>query len=469
MTFETDDSVMLVEFTPKTTMWTKIQRRKKLWSLKREAASQICKLRESQIEDEESSRNGENPANLALRSKYFPSLSGNGLSVSISLHKTNFYTQMPSFKHFKDIMNDDLFKEAPADWHVIITDIVGSTQAIQAGAYADVNTIGAASISTVLHELGEEDFPFAFGGDGASLLIPQHCIGHVLEVLMRLQKLAKDNFDLELRVGHIPVKTLVDDGFKIEVAKHELCAGRCIAVFRGGGLSEAEARIKTNIEKYCVKGPDELGSIDLKNLKCRWNHIPSKRGKIMSLIVKASDTSVYSEVLEQLDRIYHGKLDEANPVNSELLTHKSLDQIYQDEARFHSTKTPSFYIRASEIFASVSIFNYKVDPIYFDAKHYANSQRSHADFQKFDDMLRMVIDCSDDQAGSIVALLKTEYDKGRLTYGTHISKRAIMTCYVEDESKDGGHIHFIDGDNGGYSVAAKQMKWQTSRANRVKH
>jgi hypothetical protein len=469
MTFETDDSVMLVEFTTKTTMWTKVQRQRQLWSLKRKAASQMCKLHETQIEDEASSRKGESPANLALQSKYFPSPSGNGLSVSISFHETNFYTQMPSFKHFKDIMNDDLFQEAPTDWHVIITDIVGSTQAIKAGAYSDVNTIGAASISTVLYELGEEEFPFAFGGDGASLLIPPHWIGHILEVLMRLQKLARDNFDLELRVGHMPVKTLVDDGFKIEVAKHELCAGRCIAVFRGGGLTEAEVRIKTNTEKYCVHGPDELGSIELKNLKCRWNHIPSKRGKIMSLIVKASDVSVYTEVLEELDKIYNGKLDEANPVNLELLTHKSINQIYQDETRFHSMKTPSLFYRATEMFASVSVFKYKVDPMYFDAKHYAHSQRSHADFQKFDDMLRMVIDCSDDQAGSIISLLKTEYDKGRLTYGTHISEKAIMTCYVEDETKDGGHIHFIDGDKGGYSVAAKQMKWQTRRANRAKH
>eukprot|EP00978_Attheya_sp_CCMP212_P006737 scaffold15609_cov55-Attheya_sp.AAC.6 len=446
----------------KMSVWKKMQTQKRLWSLKREADSQLRKLNDVQLE--ESSRKGET---VSFHSMYSPSPTRNGLSVSISLHHSNFYAEMKSFNRFKEIMNDDMFQYAPADWHVIITDIVESTRKIEAGAYTDVNTIGAASISTVLQELGDECVPYVFGGDGASLLIPPHCIGRALEVLMRLQKLARDNFELELRVGHVPVNTLLDEGFKIEVGKYELYGGRCFAVFRGGGLTEAEVRIKSNPEKYCVKGPDERGGLDLNGLSCRWKPIPSKRGKIMSLIVKSNDLSVYSEVLEQLDKLYNGKLDESNPVDMELMSFKSLKNVYENEKRYNSTIGSRFYARLVEIGMAVSIWGHNVNPVYFDVQNYNETFKSHADFQKFDDMLRMVIDCSDDQAGSIVALLKTEYDKGRLTYGVHISKRAIITCYVEDETKDGGRIHFIDGDNGGYSVAAKQMKWQKRRESRI--
>eukprot|EP00978_Attheya_sp_CCMP212_P026332 scaffold86373_cov48-Attheya_sp.AAC.1 len=456
--------------TDKMTLWKRIKRQKRLWSLTREVDSQLQKLHGVQLE--ESTSKGGNPAASALPpTKPFPSPAGNVFSVCIFPRKENFYSHMKSFKSFKDIMSDELFQNAPADWHVVITDIIGSTRAVDAGFYTDVNTIGAASISTVLQELGQEDVPYVFGGDGASLLIPPHCIGRVLEVLMRLQRLARDKFELGLRVGHIPVKTLVDDGFKIEVGKYELCAGRCIAVFRGGGLTEAEARIKGDVEKYCVTGPHSIGGIDLTGLSCRWNPIPSKRGKIMSLIVKANDLSVYRELLEKFDRIYHGKLDEANPVisNKEALSYQSMSKIYEKEQRYHSTKSPSFYGRVAEIFAAVSVFKHNLNPIYFDPNHYVESFGAHADYRKFDDMLRMVIDCSDNQVGSITALLKTEYDKGRVMYGTHISQRAIMTCYVEDESKDGGHIHFIDGENGGYCLAAKQMKWQIRRSIRMKH
>ena len=34
-----------------------------------------------------------------------------------------------------------------------------------------------------------------------------------------------------------------------------------------------------------------------------------------------------------------------------------------------------------------------------------------------------------------------------------------MTCYV-NTVQPGDHIHFIDGDDGGYAMAAKEMKAQ---------
>jgi hypothetical protein len=136
---------------------------------------------------------------LALSPKLFPIPTSNGFSVCI----------------FNDIMNDEVFQKA-AYWHVIITDIIGSTHAIYAGSYTEVNMIGAASILTVLQELGQEDIPYVFGGDS---------IGHMFEVLMQLQRLARDNFELGLQVGHTPVKMLVNDGFKIEAGKYELCTG----------------------------------------------------------------------------------------------------------------------------------------------------------------------------------------------------------------------------------------------------
>jgi hypothetical protein len=73
---------------------------------------------------------------------------------------------------------------------------------------------------------------------------------------------------------------------------------------------------------------------------------------------------------------------------------------------YHSTKSPVFFGRVAKIFAAVSIFMHNLNPIYFDANHYVESTGAHADCRKFDDMLRIVIDCSDNQARSITALLK---------------------------------------------------------------
>jgi hypothetical protein len=40
----------------------------------------------------------------------------------------------------------------------------------------------------------------------------------------------------------------------------------------------------------------------------------------------------------------------------------------------------------------------------------------------------------------------------------HRSPAALVTCLVR--SYDGDHVHFVDGSDGGYALAAKQMKAQ---------
>ena len=43
--------------------------------------------------------------------------------------------------------------------------------------------------------------------------------------------------------------------------------------------------------------------------------------------------------------------------------------------------------------------------------------------EKFDDMLRMVLDCSKEQVAEIQKYLDEEYEKGNLFYGTYHPKK----------------------------------------------
>ena len=89
--------------------------------------------------------------------------------------------------------------------------------------------------------------------------------------------------------------------------------------------------------------------------------------------------------------------------------------------------------------------------------------RAHADYRKFDDVLRMVIDVSLEQYESIQKYLETLQREGTIYYGLHASDDSLMTRYVDD-IHEANHIHFIDGANGGYAMAAKQMKAQMRSA-----
>lgn len=86
--------------------------------------------------------------------------------------KSSFYTDIPIFSDFAKIVDDSVYRPMPDDWYIGLTDVVGSTIAIEQGQYKAVNMAGAAAISAVINAFGHQDFPFVFGGDGVSFAVP---------------------------------------------------------------------------------------------------------------------------------------------------------------------------------------------------------------------------------------------------------------------------------------------------------
>lgn len=173
------------------------------------------------------------------------------------------------------------------------------------------------------------------------------------------------------------------------------------------------------------------------------------------------DGTIYQQVVDEIDAILN-PLNSSNPVNLEALTYKTTAQMFREEVRLHSSPwSASFLGRVLNILVARIVFGWgRLQQAFVDAPHYKNSMRTHADYFKFDDMLRMVIDCTNEQHEGIETLLEKKYANGRqVYYGVHHSSHSLMTCLLRDTS-DGNHIHFIDGDSGGYAMAAKGLKRQ---------
>ena len=81
--------------------------------------------------------------------------------------------------------------------------------------------------------------------------------------------------------------------------------------------------------------------------------------------------------------------------------------------------------------------------------------------RKFDETLRLVVDVSADTLERIRRKLEDLRAKGAVVYGIHESGASIMTCAIQ--AYEGRHVHFVDGADGGYALAAKQMKAQLAR------
>ncbi len=88
----------------------------------------------------------------------------------------NFYAQLPAFSALEGLTDERHYRDAPADWLIFVTDVRGSTAAVAAGRYKEVNTIGAATIVAAANACDGIEFPFVFGGDPAVRRL-QRCAG----------------------------------------------------------------------------------------------------------------------------------------------------------------------------------------------------------------------------------------------------------------------------------------------------
>lgn len=374
----------------------------------------------------------------------------------------DFFTNLDGVHTFADACKNGNYTQAPDDWLVVITDIQGSTKAIENGRYKDINMIGAACITAVVNTCEGLDIPYVFGGDGATFLIPPTYLSKISAQLSSIAVYAQQFYGLTLRCGAVPILEISKAQYKIGVAKYIMPTGLCLAMFNGGGVSYADNLIKEN-PQFSIHNTKTDASPNLNGLSCRWQPLHSQRGVILTMLVLATSSKendgIYStineSILDILDQDY-------SPVSKRSLFYKwpGFETLRQSQIAWRSGQAiKGFLSHVFEIlmFQIMQRFHLKFES--FDPEQYTDDIILNSDYRKFDDTLRMVIDCSAQQAEKIEEFLEKEYQNGHIVYGTQYSDKALMTCFVEALEKD-QHVHFIDGDNGGYALAAKKMKDQ---------
>lgn len=379
-----------------------------------------------------------------------------------------FYAQLTPLNDFMAITEAQSFTPLPIDWHVVVTDVLGSTQAIAAGRYKEVNLLGAASIVALLNLAGSIDIPFIFGGDGASLAIPPSLLAPARTALAGLRSLANQRYELDLRTGIVPVADLRAAGQDVCVARLPLAEHYTQAMF-SGGIAYAESLIKdpTRNRAYLIEASDDADAPDLSGLECRWQDVPSRHGEIISLLVMSSGSDAAARaatmrtVLAALQASF-GSDSDYHPLAVGQLQATLQPAGLRAEATLRS---PSAFGARLSYQAKVWMMILMVR-LYRAYEHllgrppWWDRYRSHAftttDYKKYDDTLRMVLAGSSEQRHKLEALLEAQYQAGRLIYGLHSTDRAILTCLVFERM--GRQVHFVDGADGGYALAARALK-----------
>src|SRR5437870_12961033 len=120
----------------------------------------------------------------------------------------SFYGSIPVFRGFTSLMDPALYSPLPDDWSIGVADIVDSTKAIAAQRYKAVNMAGAAVIAAVTNALEGREFPFVFGGDGASFAVAPDDLDRAREALAATAAWVRGDLDLKTRVALVPVSAI---------------------------------------------------------------------------------------------------------------------------------------------------------------------------------------------------------------------------------------------------------------------
>jgi hypothetical protein len=206
-----------------------------------------------------------------------------------------------------------------------------------------------------------------------------------------------------------------------------------------------------------VHADEATEDADLTGLSCRWKPLESQRGVMLSAIVRARDESTALPVTyrEIYNRIQDLLARDACPVALSNLKSTWPPRGADRERAFGGTL---FEVYGQSLLGMISE---KTGLAIggFRGQDYLRALPSHSDYRKFADSLRMVVDCSSREADGIESILREAKAAGLIDFGLHKASTALMTCFVSS-TDDGNHVHFIDGGDGGYAMAAQDLKSQ---------
>jgi hypothetical protein len=190
--------------------------------------------------------------------------------------------------------------------------------------------------------------------------------------------------------------------------------------------------------------------------------MPSTRGLILSVLVvpaQGADPLAFRRVIEDVIDLVERSPDAGRPVPPEgppLRWPPAGVEYEARAARGGPLLVRRTFVLATTLWAYVVMrFGIKVGN--FVPKAYVQQVVENSDFRKYDDGLRMILDCTPELERALTQRLVTAASNRIVRYGLHRQDAAMMTCFTPSVMRS-DHVHFIDGARGGYASAATALK-----------
>jgi hypothetical protein len=358
------------------------------------------------------------------------------------------------FEGFANIMDPARYRPLPDD---LIGSLTSSIDGALPQAVKSVNTAGASWIS-----------------DGNALPDRKFCSFSAAMARALPCRLAVDRLgcagdggmgarrvDLTLRTALVPVSAINEQGLTASVARFGPSKHVSYAMFSGGGLAWAERAMKAGRFTLQAAAPGERP--DLTGLSCRWNDIPPIHGVIVSLLVMpvTHGDPAFRAVIEALLSELEDSPEVARPVPDNAPDVSWPPPGAELETRTSRRRGESLLLWRLRVLyrtlLSYTVMRTGMRVGEFDPAVYRREVVENSDFRKYDDNLRMTLDCTPAIADRIEQRLTKAQRDNIVRFGMHRQPAAIMTCIVPSITES-NHVHFIDGAAGGYALASQKLR-----------
>src|SRR5206468_3424536 len=269
-----------------------------------------------------------------------------------------------------------------------------------------------------------------------------------------------EDLDLMMRVALVPVAALRAQGLDVRVARFGPSPNLSYAMLSGGGLGWAEAAMKRG--EFAVPAAPSGTQPDLTGLSCRFEEMPSVRGVILSVLVVPShgaDPAGFRKLIEDIIALVERSPDAGRPVPPDGPPLRWPPAGLEFEAR--AARGGPLFKRRAFVLAN-TLFVYFVIRLAvrvggFVPNGYVQQDVENSDFRKYDDGLRMILECTHELESELTRRRAAAASAGLVRYGLYRQDAAMMTCFTPSALRS-DHVHFIDGARGGYASAATALK-----------
>ncbi|MGC1780054.1 MAG: DUF3095 family protein, partial [Xanthobacteraceae bacterium] len=268
---------------------------------------------------------------------------------------------------------------------------------------------------------------------------------------------ADSELGLTLRVALVPVTAVRRQGFDVRVARYGPSENLSYAMFSGGGLAWADAAIKRG--EFVLAAAPQGTWPDLTGLSCRFQEFRTVRGLILAVLVMpapGASPSAFRALTEQIVALVEDSPEAGRPVPT---AGPSFGWPPPGAALESHTLPPSSRFRHARVLGRTLLYflimraGLRLGS--FVPATYLRQVAENSDFRKYDDGLRMIIDCTPELAATLERRLAAA--AGTARYGLHRQDGAMMTCFTPSAVRS-DHVHFIGGAQGGYAAAATALK-----------